>query len=143
MKRKILLIGVLLIILLVLWKVKTTENFTIAERDGILCDPKTRDIENQLLPNTVVFVIQGYGYERTPIFYRDGSKIRPEQTFYDPTSLAYYFTVYAPLGLCGSEWVLETSDFVKPVVNEGRSGKAMKVILQRRRRDFNKWEIRC
>ena len=135
----------LLVFLLVIWYCVTPEkeNFTIAQREGVFCNPKISNFEGKLLPNSEVFVIQGYNYKKTPIIYRDGKKIVPLQLFWNPSALAYYFTVYAPEGLCGSEWILETSDFIEPVVNDGRTGKPIKVDLSRRREDFNKWLLYC
>ncbi len=122
----------------------TVENFTIAKRHGILCPPLLRKtLEDKLMPNSVVFVIQGYNYAETPILYRDGKKIVPLQYEWNGEAMAYYFTVAAPNGLCGSEWVLETSDFIEPVVNEGRSGEKIDVVLRRRRGGFNKWGLSC
>lgn len=130
--------------LLTLWLCwNKRENFTIAEREGVFCNPKISNFEGKLLPNSEVFVIQGYNYKKTPIIYRDGKKIVPLQFFWNSSALAYYFTVYAPEGLCGSEWILETSDFVEPVVNDGRTGKRIKVDVARRREDFNKWLLYC
>lgn len=120
-----------------------SEDFTIAERDGILCNPKIRNTEAPLLPHSVVFVIQGYNYKETPKIYRDGEKIVPLQYFWDYSSTTYYFTVYAPKGICGSQWILETSDYIKPVVNDGRTGKDVIVTSERRREDFNWWKLSC
>jgi hypothetical protein len=133
------------IILFMFWYccVGVKENFTIAKREGVFCDPKIANFEGDLLPNSEVFVIQGYNYKQTPKIYRDGKKIVPLQLFWNPSAMAYYFTVYAPDGLCGSEWILETTDFVEPVVNDGRTGKSIKVDLARRRDDFNKWMLYC
>lgn len=120
-----------------------SEDFTIAERDGIACNPKIRNAEGPLLPNSVVFVIQGYNYKETPVIHRDGEKVVPLQYFWDYSSTTYYFTVYAPKGLCGSNWILETSDYIKPVVNEGRTGQEINVTPERRREDFNWWRLTC
>lgn len=120
------------------------ENFTIAKRHGILCPPLIRkSLEDKLMPNSLIFVIQGYNYNETPKIYRDGKKIVPLQYEWDAESMAYYFTVSAPYGLCGSEWILETSDFVEPVIVEGRSGDPVKVGLLRRREGFNRWNMSC
>lgn len=120
-----------------------SEDFTIAERNGISCNPTIRDTEGPLLPNSVVFVIQGYNYKETPVIHRDGEKVVPLQYSWDYSSSTYYLTVYAPKGLCGSNWILETSDYIKPVVNEGRSGKEVIVTPERRREDFNWWKLSC
>lgn len=133
----------LLMVMIWLDNAKVPEDFTIAERDGILCNPKIRNTEDPLLPNSVVFVIQGYNYKETPIIHRDGEKIVPLQYYWDYSSTAYYITVYAPKGLCGSEWILETSDYIKPVVNEGRSGDKITVTTERRRGGFNWWRLSC
>jgi hypothetical protein len=119
------------------------ENFTIAERDGILCNPTIRNTEEPLLPNSAVFLIQGYNYKETPSIYRNGEKIVPLQFFWDYSSMVYYFTVHAPNGICGSEWRLVTSDYVKPVVNNGRTGEEITVTSERRRGGFNWWKLSC
>lgn len=133
--------AVFLAIVLVLSSRKKKDNFTIAERDGVFCDPRIRNTEAKLLPNSEVFILQGYNYKETPKIYRDGEKIVPLQYFWDYSSTAYFFTVYAPKGLNGSEWIIETSDYVMPVVNDGRSGKRLDVKLERRRDEFNKWKL--
>lgn len=122
---------------------KNPEDFTIAERNGILCNPKIRNTDGPLLPNSVVFVIQGYNYKETPIIHRDGESVVPLQYSWDYSSSTYYITVYAPKGLCGSEWILETSDYIKPIVNDGRSGNEITVTTERRRGDFNWWRLSC
>ncbi len=132
-----------LLILFLCYFSRKNESFTIAERDGVFCNSKIRNTEGDLLPNSVVFVIQGYNYKSTPKFFRDGKDIQPLQYFWDPSATAYYFTLYAPFGVCGSEWILETSDYIMPVVNDGRTGTQLKVDLIRRREDFNRWKIEC
>lgn len=136
---------VIIFLLVIFWLAGgTKENFTIAKRDDLLCPPLIRkSLEDKLLPNSVIFVIQGYNYADTPKIYRDGKKIVPLQYEWDAEATAYYFTVSAPQGLCNSEWVLETSDFVKPVIVEGRSGGQLTVGLLRRREGFNRWSISC
>lgn len=120
------------------------ENFTIAKRRGVLCPPLIRrSLEDKLMSNSLIFVIQGYNYKETPKIYRDGKKIVPLQYEWDAESMAYYFTVSAPYGLCDSEWILETSDFVEPVIVEGRSGDLVNVGLLRRREGFNRWSMSC
>lgn len=131
------------LLLLIAVKPKTKDNFTIAERNGVFCDPRITNKEGKLLPNSEVFVIQGYNYTETPKIYRDGEKIVPLQYFWDYSAMAYYFTVYAPKGLCDSEWILETPDYVMPVVNDGRTGEKINVSVVRRREGFNKWKLSC
>jgi hypothetical protein len=119
------------------------EGFTIAVRDNkLLCDPLVNHDEDYLMPHSVTFVIQGYNYAETPIIYGDDEKLIPLQYAWDYESMAYYITVDAPKGLCGTKWILETSDFVEPVVKTGE-GKLLKVTLMRRRYRFNRWEISC
>jgi hypothetical protein len=136
-------IGIVLIIL-VLCSDKTKENFTIAKRTGLFCKPLlSGDSDTNLMPNSITLVIQGYNYKKTPIIYRDGKSIVPLQYSWDYSSMAYYFVVYAPKGTCGHSWILETSDFVEPVVADGRTNENMQVSLIRRRNDFNMWELSC
>jgi len=116
------------------------ENFTIAEREGVLCNPIFTSAETILFPNSKSFTVQGYIYKETPIVYRNGKKIVPLNFKVDSNSLVYYFTVYAPEG-SNSEWILETSDFIEPLINDGNTGKRVKVDLVRRRQDFNKWRM--
>jgi hypothetical protein len=119
------------------------EGFTLHERDGILWPPFLNNRDAYLMPNSVVFVIQGYNYETTPKIFRDGELVTPLQYAWDYANMAYYLTIYAPHGLCDSEWMLETSDFVEPVVFEGRSQRKMNVSLERRRAGYHHWMLTC
>ena len=130
-------------IVAMVWRPGTggTEHFSIAERDGVLCYPFLNNREAWLMPNSIVFVIQGYNYATTPVIIRDRKEIVPLQYAWDYRSMAYYFVVSAPRGLEGSEWILQTSDFVEPIVNEGRTGARLNVGLLRRRDQYNWWSI--
>ena len=119
----------------------TREKFTIAERHGLLCDPRMNQPDAYLHPNSLTFVVQGYNYQTTPVIIRDGVEITPLQYFWDYSSMAYYFVVYAPNKLEGSEWIIQTYDFVKPTINDGVTGTLLKVELIRRRDGFNWWQI--
>jgi hypothetical protein len=132
------LLGLILTLVLV---AKPREHFTIAERHGLLCDPRMNQTDAYLNPNSISFVVQGYNYQTTPVIIRDGVEITPLQYFWDHNSMAYYFVVYAPKKLDGSEWIIQTYDFVEPVVNDGVSGAPLKVTLLRRRDGFNWWTI--
>ena len=124
-------------------KKRTREGFTTAFRDGTLCQPLTNNRQNYLMPHAVTFVLEGYNFKDTPIFYRDGKKIAPLTYSWDYREMAYYFDLAAPNGLTGHQWVLETSDYVKPKVTESRSHTVMNVGLMRRRGDFNRWVLSC
>jgi len=95
------------------------------------------------MPDSVVFLVEGYNYRGTPKIFRDGQLVVPLQYAWDYGAMAYYLVIHAPNGLTGSDWILETTDFVEPVVHEARSGKLMNVTLQRRRYDYNKWSLSC
>lgn len=137
----ILFVGLLIFLLLC----KQKEYFTISKRDGKLCKPLLNDnTENYLMQHPYVsMVVQGYNYSETPIFYRDGKKITPMDYEYNNTTMAYYFILYAPNGICNHEWILETSDFVKPIVSNGVTNTDFNVTLERKRGGFNKWKIEC
>jgi hypothetical protein len=141
------LVILLIILTAALIFIKSTgrEYFTVAKRTGLLCKPLLNNhTENDLMPKPYIsIVIQGYNYQKTPIIYRDGKKITPLQYEWDYMSMAYYFVVWAPNKKCGSEWILETSDFVKPVVTDGVTNVDFKVELERRREGYNKWRLLC
>ena len=119
------------------------ESFTLHTRDWLLCLPFLNERDAYLMPDSVVFVVQGYNYSDTPRVFRDEEVITPLQYAWDYGNMAYYLTVYAPNGLRGSEWMLETSDFVEPVVYEGRSERKMNVSLRRRRNGYHHWTLSC
>lgn len=104
--------------------VPNKERFTVARRDYLLC-PYIRTDDEKLLPNTVVFVIQGYNYTDTPIIYRGLNAVVPMQYFWDSDSMTYYLTVASPRGLCSDRWTIQTSEDVRPIVTEGYSKKQM------------------
>ena len=135
-----IVLAIVIIVVAMIWS-PSKENFTIAERNGLLCPPFLNNREAHLMPNSVAFVIQGYNYAQTPKIYRDGKKITPLQYAWDSDSMAYYFVVSSPFGLEGSQWILETSDFVEPVVYEGRTYVHMNLTLLRRREGYNRWEM--
>ena len=118
------------------------ENFTIAMRNGWLCKPLVNHEEDDLTPNAFSFVVQGYNYQDTPNFFRDGERITPMRFDHDASELAYYFVVAAPKG-CDHQWILETTDYIEPIVSEGRSGRNMQVTPVRRREGYNRWLLTC
>ena len=135
---------VLLGIIVVYFYLSKKESFSIAKRFGSECDPQDQDpTDAYLMPKSIVFTINGYNYQETPIIMRDAQKITPLQYAWDNNMMTYFITVYAPNGLCGSEWILETSDYVKPIVTEARSGKIMNVNIERRREGYNHWSLTC
>ena len=143
MRGYVVVLCILAIIVLFILARKTREGFTLHERNCKLCPPFLNNRDAYLMPNSVVFVVQGYNYESTPKIFRDGKLVTPLQYAWDYGNMAYYLTVYAPNGLCESDWILETTDFVKPIVYEGRSEKEMTVTLKRRRAGFHKWCLSC
>jgi len=136
-----LIVGAILVlaVLLILSRRTTREGFTTSFQHGWLCHPLVNEDQENILPDHVTFVVEGYNYQDTPIVYRDGKKIVPLQFSWDYTSMAYYIMVAAPGGPDGHQWVLETFDFVQPKVTEGRTLKPVKVSLMRRRYGFNRW----
>jgi hypothetical protein len=143
-KRTIALAGLAVICVLALFFTRNVkENFTIVEREGLLCHPFVNNRETNLMPNSIVIIVQGYNYVDTPKILRDGRVIIPLQYAWDSDSLAYYFIVYAPKGMCGSNWMLETSDHVKPVVIEGRNNKDFIVNLEKRNEGHHMWSLSC
>lgn len=137
------LVVIVAILLLCAWLVNKREGFTMHERDGLLCPPFLNNADEHLMPRSVVFVVQGYNYKDTPKIYRDNQLVVPLQYAWDYANVTYFLVVSAPNGLCGSSWILETTDFVKPIVFEGRTTKLMNVQLERRRNDFHKWSLSC
>ena len=118
---------------------------SIALRHGILCKPLLNErTEYHLMPKPAVsIVVQGYNYEDTPVIYRDGQRVTPLEFERNYSSMVYFYMVYAPNGKCNHEWILETTDFVKPVVTDGMTGEDFIVILERRRGGFNRWRLVC
>ena len=117
-------------------------------RDSSLqCRPYD-NINSTGLPPSTIFVVEGYNYQGPLTIYRDGQKIVPLQYVWDYKGMVYYVTVASPNGVCGHEWVLETYDFVEPVVHAVTSSELdnstlMTVDVLRRRMGFNKWSLRC
>lgn len=107
-----------------------------------MCYPFLDHREDWLLPDSQVFVIQGYNYQNTPKIYRDGRIITPLQYARDYGNMIYYFAVYAPNGLCGSQWMVETSDNVKPLVNDGRTCSSLSVDSAQEA-GYHRWVISC
>jgi len=139
----LLVVSVVLVVLVLVWLSSGqyfSESFAIAERDGRPC-PQTNNTEAYLMPNSIVLVIMGYNYAETPRIMRDGRYIMPLQYTWDYTNMTYRFVVEAPKGLSGSSFVIETSDFVKPVVFEGRHLKELQVTSLEKEDGRNKWSI--
>ena len=140
--RNLILICIAIIIgLAVFFGSALRENFTLHERSGKLCPPFLNNEDWHLIPSSVVFVVQGYNYQSMPKIFRDGDVITPLQYSWDYGNMIYYITVHAPEGLRGSNWVLETTDFVEPEVYEGRTNTKVIVSLLRRRNGYNRWEV--
>jgi hypothetical protein len=119
------------------------EGFELAKRFNAVC-PIYQPEDIKSMPRTSFpMVITGYNYVENPIIYRDGSQITPEQFFRDGNGMAYYMTVYAPRGACNHEWMVETSDYVKPNVANGIGGKFFKVSLLEMRDGHNLWKVDC
>lgn len=57
-------------------------------------------------------------------------------------NMTYYFAVYAPNGLCDSQWMIETSDDVKPMVNDDRLGARLNVDSAQNY-GYHRWIISC
>jgi hypothetical protein len=137
------------VVVFVLW-MRKRERFTVHELDTPTCISTTDDLlpnsdkmNVPLQPNTVRLAIQGYNYQETPIFYRDDKKILPMEFAWDYTSMMYFYTLAAPNGVCNHDWILETYDFVKPLVVNQDTGEPMEVLSVRRRYGYNKWRLRC
>jgi len=135
--------------LIVVW-LRKKEKFTIHEVDTPTCIPSTASLPPNsdkmnvvLQPNTVRLAIQGYNYQDTPVFFRDGKKIVPMEFAWDSDTLTYFFTLATPNGLCNHDWILETYDFVEPIIIDQDSYKPLKVLAVRRRRGFNRWQLLC
>lgn len=141
-------------IVLYIYEKRRGEKFTIHEVDpgdkGTCVTPTSELPSNSdsmnvpLQPNSVRIAVQGYNYQDTPIFYRDGKKIVPMEYAWNANILTYYFTLAAPDGVCGNtEWILETYDFVEPIVINQDTNTKFKVLPLRRRHGYNKWLLQC
>lgn len=119
------------------------ENFTITEIDHKPCMYPIQEVDDDLLPNSTLLTLSDYNYLETPVIYRDGKKITPLNFYRDYVDMLYYFTVNSPKGVCGHTWTIETSDFVEPVVSDGRSNKQLSVSLEERADGHNLWKITC
>lgn len=137
------------VVAMMLW-MRRREKFTVHELVEPTCIPSTQslppnsDAMNVVLqPNTVRLAVQGYNYQTPPVFFRDNKKILPMEMAWDDLALTYFFTLAAPNGVCNHEWILETYEFVEPIVINQDTYTAMTVEPIRRRRGFNKWKLTC
>lgn len=139
------LILIIIVFLAILYFSGAKEGFTISKRDGRLCKPllNSHTEANLMQKPNVSMVVQGYNYKDTPIFYRDGKKITPLEYEWDYRSMAYYFTLYAPNGICNHQWILQTSDFVEPIVTNGSTNQDFTVNPLKRQEGANQWAIVC
>ena len=90
-----------------------------------------------------MFIISGFNYQFNPKLYRDDKPIIPLKFARDYVDMLYFYTVEAPFGVCKHEWIVETYDFVKPVVYNGREGVELEVSLLERADGKNKWMVKC
>lgn len=126
------------------------EKFTVHQVDSPTCIPSTESLPFNsdkmnvvLQPNTVRIAIQGYNYQESPVFFRDGKKILPMEYAWNADTLTYFFTLAAPNGVCNHEWILETYDFVEPIVVNQDTYKKLQVLPIRRRLGYNRWQLLC
>jgi hypothetical protein len=147
---KFVIAGIAVASIIGLWVMKKQEDFSIHSVNEPGCISSTAslpansdEMNVSLQPNTVRLAIQGYNYQETPVFYRDDKKIIPMEYAWDSDELTYYFTLAAPSGVCNHSWIIETYDFVEPIVMDQDSYKFLTVASVRRRLGFNRWRISC
>jgi hypothetical protein len=124
----VLIIFALLIILGLHILTSGREGFSLGQRDYRLCASVSEKDKN-LMPHTIELVVQGYNYSQPLAVIRDGEEITPLQYAWNANEMSYYIVVYDPPGH-HHEWILKTSDNVKPIVTEGYSQKS--VLVQKR-----------
>lgn len=121
-----------------LWR----EKFTIHKVDLPPCIPKIQQVGKYLLPHSAMFIISGFNYTENPKIYRDGKMVIPLQFSRDYVDMLYFYNVDAPLDICMHEWIVETYDYVKPLVYSGDATR-YKVDLIDRLPGKIRWLVRC
>lgn len=134
------LAGLLFLSAAIIWKMKR-ENFTTHQIEEKACVTRN-DVNKDILSSPFIrLAVQGYNYQSMPIFFRDGKKITPMESSYSHKDMTYNFTLMSPKESKEHQWILETYDFVQPIVTNLDTFERCEVILQRRRFGFNRWII--
>jgi len=119
----IVIVIIILVLLLYCRPCSRKEGFPDGKRIEMPC-PTVNTWEKDLLPLTVIFVVQGYNYNRQPRFYRDGLPLIPIGLNHDWANLTYYYTIQVPDGrehLLDHVWEIWTENEIRPRITEGYS----------------------
>lgn len=143
MKKIVVALSILAIVALAVWLYLPHEQFTVHQVEEPPCISPIHQVDDYLLPHSALFVISGYNYIDNPKIYRDGKVLVPLKFARDYVDMLYYYTVESPYGVCKHTWIVETSDFIKPLVINGREAKELKVDLLERADGKNKWSVEC
>lgn len=138
------------VLLAMVWSISKgkSELFTIHKVEEQPCIQPVKQVDDDLLPHSLLLIISGYNYTQNPKIYRDDKPIVPLKFARDYVEMLYYYTVECPLCTttldgCKHSWIVETYDFVKPVVYNGREAKEFKVELLERASGKYKWSVEC
>ena len=127
----------------VIRKTRYRESFVVIKETGDVCPPYFNESAERE-DDVASLIVHGYNYITEPLIYRDGNKITPLRYSWDYREMAYYFDVAAPDGMGAHKWIIQTSDYVKPIIHvldtDGDTKKAM-VTLMRRREGYNVWSF--
>lgn len=144
----VIAIGVVLLAIVWSMSKRKGEFFTIHKVEERPCIQPVHQVDDDLLPHSLLLIVSGYNYTDNPKIYRDDKLIVPLKFARDYVEMLYYYTVECPLCTTTSDgckhfWIVETYDFVKPVVYNGRLAKEFKVELLERASGRNKWSVEC
>ena len=137
----IIFVGVLLIVVALYIFSSRREGFSLGQRSYRLC-PAVSERDEYLMPNSIQLVVQGYNYSLSPAVVRNEIEITPLQFAWDANHMTYYIVVYSPPHPNGNEWILKTSEDVKPVVTEGYSQRSMVVDKMGKGDGYTWWSLK-
>jgi hypothetical protein len=135
--------AILFLVAIYLYLRDGTETFTIHKVIPEPCMAPICQVDDYLLPHSALFVVSGFNYQDNPKIYRDDKLIIPLKFARDYVDMLYFYTIESPLDICKHEWIVETSDFVEPVVINGRTAQTLSVTLLERASGKNKWSVKC
>ena len=140
----IILLGVM-IVAFIIFAIRSTnrEGFPVGERSEMPC-AVTNYWDYDVIPNSVLLVVQGYNYNETPRIYRDDLPIIPLEFSSEPYNLTYYFIVQVPDGrenFLNHSWAIFTQEKIKPIVTEVYSQTPMNAILTDQSPDHYMWAL--
>ena len=108
-------------------------------RKNIFC-PFVTNREHNLFSQPIVLVIQGFNYNLTPEIYKNGIYQTPLQYYWDANNMTYYISLSDNLKI--NNWVIKTSNNVKPIITEGYSQQQLKLSFKNSSYGFYIWNFR-